>query len=45
MKTLDNIMHAISIVRSETLRGIFDYSEIFCRFQIKKLFLQVQICT
>ena len=24
MKTLDNIMHAISIVRGETLRGIFD---------------------
>ena len=35
MKTLDNIMHAKLIVRGESLRGIFDKSEIFSCFQMK----------
>ena len=39
MKTLDNIMHAKLIVRGETLRGIFDKSEIFSFFQMKFFFL------
>ena len=38
MKTLDNIMHAKLIVRGETLRGIFDKSEIFSCFQMKFFF-------
>ena len=39
MKNLDNIMHAKLIVRGETLRGIFDKSEIFSCFQMKIFFL------
>ena len=38
MKTLDNIMHAKLFVRGETLRGIFDKSEIFSCFQMKFFF-------
>ena len=38
MKTLDNIMHTKLIVRGETLRGIFDKSEIFFCFQMKIFF-------
>ena len=38
MKTLVNIMHAILIVRGETLREIFDKSEIFSCFQMKIFF-------
>ena len=39
MKNLDNIMHVKLIVRGETLRGIFDKSEIFSCFQMKFFFL------
>ena len=39
MKTLDNIMHAKLIVRGETLRGIFDKSEIFSCFSNENFFL------
>ena len=40
METLDNIMHAnFTHVRGETLRGIFDKSEIFSCFQMKFSFL------
>ena len=38
MKTLGNIMHAKLIVRCETLRGIFDKSEIFSCFQMNFFF-------
>ena len=39
MKTLDNVVDAKLIVRGETLRGIFDKSEIFSCFQMKIFFL------
>ena len=39
METLDNIMHAKLIVHGETLRGIFDKSEIFFLFSNENFFL------
>ena len=38
MKTLDNIMHAISIVRGETLRGILISPRFFVVFKYKNYF-------